>query len=107
MIEIRSVDFDLETIIRVSCFNFEDYFKDKVHVVKINNSKKLMEFSKLLSQISSPKFEYKPDVRAKILIYYADHSNPDTLCLSLISGQYNNRYILPNKRLIKFIEKNR
>ena len=69
-IEIRKVDFAITSIIAVDCNNLESYFKEELDTVIIEDKDKNEKIFKIISNLENDTSNYKPDVRAKLLIYY-------------------------------------
>ena len=57
----------------------------------------------IISNLQKDTSNYRPDVRAKLLIYHKNNSI-DTLCMSLVGILLNGESYFVDKRLIKLIE---
>lgn len=101
-LEIRKVDFEINTVFRIGCNNFEDSFKKDVKSITITDKSRIQNFKQLLAKLKVDKENYNPDVRAKLLIYYSN-SKIDTLCMSEIGILFNGKSYLANEELLNFV----
>lgn len=100
--EIRKVDMDDKTFIRVSCDNFETFFND-VRILIITDTGTIHKITDLLDKMKKYPSDYLPDVRAKLLIYY-DNNTIDTVCMSYLGVLINEIPFELDNELIKIVE---
>lgn len=105
IIEIRSVDMDISTVISIRCEEFEDSFKNtEVRLKNINHKDSVHRFLEQISQLKPDNDKRNPDTRAKIVI-----KNPfktDTICADRFSLKYLDNYYVMSDELRKDIWSN-
>ncbi|HQB19502.1 MAG: hypothetical protein ACOXZH_07925 [Bacteroidales bacterium] len=102
-IEIRKVDFAITSIITVDCNNLENYFKEELETIIIEDKSKIEKIFKIISNLENDTSNYKPDVRAKLLIYY-EKDKVDTICMSNVGIILNGQSYYINKELVDFVK---
>lgn len=102
-IELKKVDFGITSIITVECDKFEEYFKNEIVTMTIENPVFLENIQNILYNLKRDTTKYKPDVRAKLSIYY-ENSMIDTLCMSDIGILVNGQSYIGNKEFVELIE---
>jgi len=102
-IELRSVDFNITSIIGVRCNNFENYFKEEVDTTWIYDRNIIEDFVKSINALKTDPMNYYPDVRAKLL-FYKTNGKIDTLCMSNVGIVFNGKPMLMNNRLLKLVK---
>jgi len=106
-IEVKKVDFDILTIARVGCNDFESWFKDiKTNVIENQDSISILMhiIDNLQVDTTTYNLDKVPDVRAKLLIYHTNNKT-DTLCMGRDCIMLNNKLYFFDDKFIKFIEK--
>jgi hypothetical protein len=102
-IDIRYVDFTIETDAHVDCMLFESAFDDSKSFT-INDSKTIKNILKYITKFKNDTIDnYLPDTRARITIYNSN-SNKDIICISNFGICFNNRAILTNGKFLKYIK---
>lgn len=101
-IEIHKVSFNISTMISVTCDRFDNSF-DGIKKFTIADKHSISKFAKYLKKMEHDPENYKPDVRAKVSIYYED-GKIETLCMSRLGILYNGQSYLMNKDFRDFIE---
>jgi hypothetical protein len=102
---IKYVDYDLETVYKINCDDFEKQFGSSIHSHVVTNSSDLNKFCEFERKLKLNSKKYDPDVRAKIIIY-KDDGTKDTLCLDGgNSAELNGTPMLINDDFVAFIKK--
>ena len=101
-VEIKKVDFELTSIVSISCNDFERSFQKEIETIAITDAKRIDSFSKIVDGLRQDQENYTPDVRAKILVHYLD-GKMDTICLSDIGILLNGKSFLGDESLVTFI----
>jgi hypothetical protein len=102
-IKLTKVDFAITSIISVDCDRLENYFNEEVETIIIEDQNEIEKIMKVISSLESDTTNYKPDVRAKLLLHY-DNNKIDTICMSDIGILYNGKSYNINKDLVKIVE---
>ena len=71
--------------------------------VIIEDKDKNEKIFKIISNLENDTSNYKPDVRAKLLIYY-EKDKVDTICMSNIGIILNGQSYNVSKELVEFVE---
>ena len=101
-VEIKKVDFELTSIVSISCDGFEKTFQKEIETIVITDAKRIDSFSKIVDGLKQDQENYTPDVRAKILVHYSN-GKMDTICLSDIGILLNGKSFLGDESLITFV----
>ena len=101
-LQVYTVDFDTETVIKISCENFNKYFQDEIKKTVIKDSEKLKEFDKIIKSLKNDPRKYFPDVRGKVLIKYSNNTI-DTLCISRFGLELNGIAMIYDQRVVRII----
>ena len=101
-IEIKKVDFEISSIFKINCNNFESYFSDDIKSIIISNNDSIKLINNLITKLKIDSSNYLPDVRAKI--FFISNDKLDSACLSYSSIFYDGKSYLPDRKLIKLIE---
>jgi transposase-like protein len=98
---IKSVSYDIESVVPIMCNEFEEEFQDRISTIEITNSLKLQEFSEAVSHVkfNSQKIQ---NTRVKVIIFYDKHI--DTLCMSDFTMRLNGKSIESDPNIRKFID---
>jgi hypothetical protein len=102
-IEVKKVDFYITSIIHIDCNVYEKYFNTMKsrHIITAKDSISLL--MNIISNLQKDTSNYRPDTRAKLLIYHKNNSI-DTLCMSLVGILLNGESYLVDKRLIEIVD---
>jgi len=102
---IEHVDYDLETVYKINCRDFEKQFGSSMHKRVVTNISDIHRFCEFEKKLKVNNKKYHPDVRVKIIIY-KDDGTKDILCSD--GGNYaelNGNPMLINDDFIAFIKK--
>jgi len=102
IIEIKKVDFEINTVFRIDCKLFESSFKNELKSITITDKLTIQKFEKELTKLQIDGGNYNPDVRAKLLLHYSD-TRIDTLCMSEIGFLLNGNSFLANEELLNLV----
>ena len=101
-IEIKKVDFEINTVFRIDCNDFENSFKKELKSIIVTDKLTIQKFEQELTMLQIDTGSYNPDVRAKLLIHYSD-TRIDTLCMSEIGFLLNGKSFLSNEELLNLV----
>ena len=102
---IKHVDYDLETVYKINCGDFEKQFGSSIHSHVVTKSSDIHTFCEFEKKLKPNSKKYYPDVRAKIIIY-KDDGTKDILCLDGgNSAELNGNPMLINDDFVAFIKK--
>jgi|GEM_PF-2438731 len=101
---IKSIDFSINTVVDVDCYEFDHpEFKD-CKTITIYDHYTIDKICKYLKEFKIDTLSrYLPDTRAKIYLEY-NMKNDDIICLSNVAMSYNCRPILFNKKFLILIK---
>jgi hypothetical protein len=102
-IEVSKVNFYMTSIIHVDCNMYEEHFNTTKSRYIIENKDSIDLFMNIIHNLQKDTADYRPDARAKLLIYHKNNSI-DTLCMSLVGILLNGESYLVDERLIELIE---
>jgi Fe2+ transport system protein B len=103
-IQITKVDFAITSIISVDCNELEYYFKEEIENIVIEDGKEIEKIMKIISSLERDTTNYKPDIRAQLLLYY-DDNRIDTLCMSNLGIILNNQSFKIKSNLVDLVER--
>ena len=108
LIKIVKTDFNIETIVSVSCEQFNSMFpKEEIDTFYIYDKLRQQKIFKFINSAKIRK-EYRqpPDTRARMFIYYKS-GKVDSICLSgtTIFSLNDKVMLLPNRGLIEMLER--
>lgn len=102
---IKHVDYDLETVYKINCGDFEKQFGSSIHSHLVIKSSDIHKFCVFEKKLKPNKKKYHPDVRVKIILYKEDGTQ-DILCLDGgNSAELNGSPMLINDDFVAFIKK--
>ena len=102
-IEVSKIDFYMTSIIRVDCNTYDAHFNTMKSKYIIEYQDSINTLMNIIHNLQKDTSNYRPDVRAKLLIYHKNCSI-DTLCMSLVGILVNEESYLVDKELVEIIE---
>jgi hypothetical protein len=102
-IQIRYVDFDIETPIRIECSNF-NYFNDAIKIKKIKDVKKVSELLNFLKTAVKNKRNNGLDTRFKLRLEY-NSGKIEEICGNEAFIEIANEQFLVSKEFSKYLNK--
>jgi hypothetical protein len=102
-IDVKWIDFDLETDVRIDCDQFERSFDGGSFTTAISSRKNIDSIIQIIRNMKRIDNTYEPDVRGKMWLY---HSNKvvDTICFSNIVLSYKNMSYNTPPQLIRLLD---
>lgn len=91
IVEIRSVDRNIETPYRVECFYFENAFSDQILKREMKNGDEVERLLKVLDQSEEVTTSSNIDTRMKAYIRYSDRI--DTICGDGFTVRYKGKIL--------------
>lgn len=102
-IDIKSVDFRIETPFRITCEKFEDFFQEDIDTISIKDQEKIMSFSRIIAELKEvDQSEYPlPDTRVKMEIMYEEKKT--IICISHLSISISDKLYITSDAMLEFI----
>ena len=104
VIKVKKVDLSILTPIRIDCEELDEWARIDGSSYTIENKDTINLFIETLKGLEKGPPKYSLDVRAKLLIFYQNHPNVDTVCISRLLVTINGEIYRNNKKLIDLIE---
>jgi len=101
-IVVKWVDFDMETVIRIECDQFENSFGGGYFKTSISSEKEISNMINMIKVLKRMDNAYQPDVRGKMWLYHSNNTI-DTICFSNIVLRFKNQSYETPPQLIKFL----
>jgi hypothetical protein len=104
-IDIKWVDFDIESIVNIDCDKFDSTFGVGSYKTSLSSQKEINGIVNLIRVMKRMDNAYQPDVRGKMWLYHANHTI-DTICFSNIVLRFKgNSYKTPSQLIKYLVEK--
>ncbi len=105
-IDIKGVNFNIETFDKVRCDNFENMFKEAIDSVSITDPIEISKFSKIINNLGNPlrapEARAPLDVRVKIEIRY-DNGERKYICMDRFLISKSDELYSLNRYMIWFL----
>lgn len=104
-IVIEHVEYDLETVYKINCQDFEKRFGSSIHKHVLTQMTDINKFYEFEKKVKINKKKYHPDVRVKIILY-KENGTKDVLCTDGgNSAELNGTPVLISDEFANYIKK--